>query len=61
MPTTMFEKIVRYIRVLSPMCKFETPEILCNSKELFVRRRYEELNKELEALVNLKETPKLSN
>ncbi|MCD6120481.1 MAG: hypothetical protein J7K04_01430 [Spirochaetales bacterium] len=53
MKKTMFRNLVDQIKALAPLCNFEMPETLCNDKELFIRRRYAQLNKEIESLINL--------
>jgi len=55
MQPTTFKELVTNIKVLTPMCRFETPQVLCGGKALFFRRRYAKLNEELEALISLKE------
>ena len=53
MKKTMFRILIDQIKALAPMCNFERPEALCTDKELFIRRRYVQLNKEIESLINL--------
>jgi len=53
MKKTMFRKLINQVAALAPMCNFEMPEALCNDKELFVRRHYAWMNKEITSLINL--------
>lgn len=50
---TNFKKLVHQLQALMPMCNFEMPEVLRTDKELYFRRHYTWMNKEITSLVNL--------
>jgi hypothetical protein len=53
MTETMYQKLLCQFQALTPMCHFESPEVLCTDEELFYRRIHERADKALTKLVNL--------
>jgi len=53
MVKTTFRKLLNQLQAITPMCNFEMPEALCNDQELYFRRHYAWMNKQMKSLVNL--------
>ena len=54
MTVTKYRKLVGQIWAMAPMCNFEMPGVLCDEKELYFRRHYAWMDKEITSMVSLK-------